>query len=94
MLILITENILKAKQTNSNSFIFGFLIGLNGFVCARNFKEKNCMKLYDFFWDTSNSVASTFLGLDRSEKNMLGIFPSYFVRSFKNEVILHTQLQL
>ncbi len=37
-----------------------------------------CEKFKDFFVDTSNSMASTFLGLDRCEQKLLGKFPSYF----------------
>jgi hypothetical protein len=48
---------------------------LNASVSARNFegKENASMRFYYFFFvDTSNSMASTFLGLDRSEKKLLG----------------------
>ncbi len=39
-------------------------------VSARNFVI--------FLWNTSNSMASTFLGLDRCERKLLGKFPSFF----------------
>ncbi len=72
MLILITELFLKQSKPTEHfqSNSLGFLIGLNASVCARNFTI--------FFLNTSNSMASTFLGLDRCERKLLGKFPSFF----------------
>jgi hypothetical protein len=73
---LIAENISKAEQTNKIFSIkfsrFSHL--LNDSVCERNFQT--------FFWNTSNSMASTFLGLNRCERKLLRKFTSF---SFESE---------